>query len=328
MTEYWKSQENWFCKYCKVWVADNPISRQIHENGTRHKAAVEEKLSEIRRKQVHDAKVAKDESHWLKKMEEAALRDYKKKDIKENRDFTAKLYNNEDLPDVDAKYEDIRKSNEIGPRLPGEPEHKQMKFENMLRAKEGVTSDEMIAPIKASTSGTKWHKPAPPKYWYEAKSEDGDIYFWNTNTKESRWDAPPSGYVSIAEQEELFNKKETKANKKAQMIAYQKEKFAKKKEQEELLNSPPEDHKKDKYGSGGWTTVESAPPPKQKIDLGLPAAREDRLKPVIQAQPEKTYTFKEKTVTSLGGVSSEVGAKPVITFRKRKNQSIRQREDD
>jgi len=324
MTEYWKSQENWFCKYCKCWVADNPVSRQIHENGVRHKQNVEEKLSEIRRKQIQDTKNAKDESHWLKKMEEAALRDYKKKDIKENRDFTAKLYNNEDLPDVDAKYENIRKANEVGPRLPGEPEHKHMKFENMLRAKEGK-EDPMIAPVKATTSGTKWHKPAPPKFWYEAKSDDGQVYYWNTNTKESRWDAPPSGYVSISEQQDLFNKKEEKANKKAQMMAYQQEKFAKKKVEEEL-DSIASDPKLDKYGSSGWTTVESAPV-KEKVDLGLPDARENRLAPVIQAKPEKQYTFKEKTIGSLGG-ESEVGAKPVITFRKRKNQSIRQREDD
>ena len=41
-------------------------------------------------------------------MEEAALRDYKKKDLTSNRDFTAKLYNNEDLPDVEKDtYQDI-----------------------------------------------------------------------------------------------------------------------------------------------------------------------------------------------------------------------------
>ena len=47
-------------------------------------------------------------------MEEAALRDYKHKDIKSSRDFTAKLYNNEDLPDVAEKYEPIQR----GPAQP------------------------------------------------------------------------------------------------------------------------------------------------------------------------------------------------------------------
>ena len=34
--------------------------------------------------------------------------------LQENRDFTAKLYNNEDLPDVDEKYENIRQANVQG----------------------------------------------------------------------------------------------------------------------------------------------------------------------------------------------------------------------
>eukprot|EP00088_Acartia_fossae_P006860 TRINITY_DN1316_c0_g1_i1.p1 TRINITY_DN1316_c0_g1~~TRINITY_DN1316_c0_g1_i1.p1 ORF type:complete len:328 (-),score=83.42 TRINITY_DN1316_c0_g1_i1:157-1140(-) len=327
MTEFWKSQENWFCKYCKCWVNDNPISRQIHENGQRHKRSVEEKLSEIRKKQVTDAKQTKDEAHWLKKMEEAALKDYKKKDIKDNRDFTAKLYNNEDLPDVDEKYESIRQANQVGPRLPGEPEAKHMKFENMLKA--GEEGNKEINPVKATTSGTKWHKPPAPKYWYEAKNEDGHSYYWNINTKESRWDPPPAGYVTIKEQEELQQKKEEKKIKKAQMIEMQREKFSK--PATSSLEPEPE-AKTDAYGGRGWQKVEE-PEPEPKIDFGLPTQRPDKFAPVIQAVPDKTFTFKEKTIGSLGGSSSggagEGGSsKPAIVFRKRKNQSIRQRGDD
>ena len=51
----------------------------------RHKKAVEEKLSDMKRKAVSDMKSAKDEAHWLRKMEEAALRDYKSKDISSSR---------------------------------------------------------------------------------------------------------------------------------------------------------------------------------------------------------------------------------------------------
>jgi len=325
MTEYWKSQENWFCKYCKCWVSDNPVSRQIHENGVKHKQMVEDKLSEIRRKQVTDAKSAKDESHWLKKMEEAALRDYKKKDIAENRDFTAKLYNNEDLPDVEEKYEAIRKSNEVGPRLPGQPEHKKMKFEQMLQAgtEKALANSEATSlnPVKATDSGTKWHKPAPPKFWYEAKSDDGNTYYWNVNTKESRWEPPLSGYVSIADQEKLESKKEVKIAKKAQMISEQQKKFKKKEPLPE-----PEPVKTDRYGGSGWTTV-AAPVIQAPQDLGLPQKRENRLEPVIKPDKEKTYTFKEKTFDSLSAEDVQ-GAKPTITFRKRKNNAVRERTGD
>ena len=85
MTEVWKSNENKFCKYCKCWVADNKVSWAGHEQGARHKKAVEEKLSDMKRKAVSDMKSAKDEAHWLRKMEEAALKDYKSKDISNNR---------------------------------------------------------------------------------------------------------------------------------------------------------------------------------------------------------------------------------------------------
>jgi hypothetical protein len=85
MTEVWKSNENKFCKYCKCWVADNKMSQAGHEQGVRHKKAVEEKLSDMKRKAVSDMKSAKDEAHWLRKMEAAALVDYKAKDITSNR---------------------------------------------------------------------------------------------------------------------------------------------------------------------------------------------------------------------------------------------------
>jgi len=325
MTEYWKSQGNHFCKYCKCWISDNKMSRAIHEQGVRHKEAVEEKLSEIRRKQAAEVKVAKDETHFLKKMEEAALRDYKKKDIKENRDFTAKLYNNEDLPDVDEKYENIRQANVQGPRLPGEAEPKQAKFEHMLKAGEALAAskgeDRFIAPVKANASGTKWHNPAPPKLWYEAKTDDDTLYYWNTKSKESRWDPPPGGYVTIAEQEEEAAKKEKTGSKRKRMEAHRKKMAA-----EPVVEEAKPEPKADRYGGGGWKTIETvAPAP--KVDLGLPAQSEGRLQPVIQAVSDRQYTFKEKTIGSLGG-ETVVGAKPVINFRKRKNQSIRQREDD
>ena len=91
----WTSSVNRFCKYCKCWVSDNKISWAGHEQGARHKKAVEDKLIEMKRQAVMNQKNTQDERHFLQKMEEAALRDYKVKDIKTSRDFTAKLYNNE-----------------------------------------------------------------------------------------------------------------------------------------------------------------------------------------------------------------------------------------
>ena len=44
-----------------------------------------EKLSDRKMKAVSDMKSAKVEAHWLKKMEESSLKDYKSKDISSNR---------------------------------------------------------------------------------------------------------------------------------------------------------------------------------------------------------------------------------------------------
>ena len=47
--ESWRSSVNRFCKYCKCWVADNKASWAGHEQGARHKKAVEDKLMEMKR---------------------------------------------------------------------------------------------------------------------------------------------------------------------------------------------------------------------------------------------------------------------------------------
>lgn len=35
--QYWKSNKNYFCEYCGVWMADNIQVRAIHEKGLKHK---------------------------------------------------------------------------------------------------------------------------------------------------------------------------------------------------------------------------------------------------------------------------------------------------
>merc|ERR1711860_203829 len=110
-------------------------------------------------------------------------------------------------------------------------------------------------------------------------------------TKESRWEPPLSGYVSIKDQELLEEKKEAKIAKKAQIVAEQKKMYKREEPAPE-----PEPVKTDRYGSSGWTTVESVVPKAAPQDLGLPAPRENRLEPVISKKTEKTFTFKEKTI--------------------------------
>jgi len=350
MTEVWKSNENKFCKYCKCWVADNKVSWAGHEQGVRHKKAVEEKLSEMKRKAVSDMKSAKDEAHWLRKMEEAALRDYKSKDISSNRDFTAKLYNNEELPDVNVTYE-AGPSNEpagsIGPKIPSKMKDKKKKVDPMMEPT-GTAPDKwdkdyemktmIMNPVVAPSSGTKWHKPSAPKFWYEAKNEEGASYYWHVTTQESRWDKPKGGFVSVEEQQKLTQKAVSKEAKKARVV--EENKYFHGEHKSDIMRAMPDMNKKDPYGGGGWSKVNERVT-EQQVDLGLPERRE-KMQPVIDKTEVRNIQFKEKTLSSVRANSSSFGlvpdsdsssssvavSKPVISFRKRKNHSVRERGDD
>lgn len=52
--QFWKSNPNYYCEYCKVWMADNPQVRAIHDNGVKHKANVAKKVADIQRKSVQE----------------------------------------------------------------------------------------------------------------------------------------------------------------------------------------------------------------------------------------------------------------------------------
>lgn len=359
MSERWISTEQKFCKYCKCWVADNKVSWAGHENGVRHKKNVADKISEIKKKSAESAQASKDQQHWIRKMEEAALRDYKTKDLHSNHDFTAKLFNNEDLPDVTETYEviDHPKSNVIGPQMPkkagggasaasnhgdrrGGTNFTQKTVDPMLQPtgeapdrwdrdydlKMKKLDENPLCPVKASTTGTKWHNTPAPKMWYEAKSEDGNSYFWHVENHESRWDPPPGGYISVEEQAKVQVAEETKKHKKQKVISDQKQ-FHRQHEDNPLpgmSGGPGLSPKRDPYG--GWNKVERES--EQTVDLGLPTIPQVKVKaPTIQYEPR--HVFKERTVDSLMGLGPvKVATAPVINFRKRKAANLRSRDEE
>ena len=208
---------------------------------------------------------------------------------------------------------------------------------------------ELFTPVSASAYGTKYHKESKTaKFWYEAKNDEGVSYYYNITSGKSRWDPPPNGYISISEQQELEDKKVEKAAKKAKVVEENKYFHGEHKRQEERLREMPDMSKNDPYGGGGWTKVEterSSYSAEPQMNLGLPAKRQKQ-EPVIDKTEERILEFHEKTVASMsdkygvGGSSiaranlttcEEEGlevAKPKISFRKRKNVSVRERTDD
>jgi len=372
----WTSSVNRFCKYCKCWVSDNKISWAGHEQGARHKKAVEDKLVDMKRQAVMTQKNTQDERHFLQKMEEAALRDYKVKDVKTSRDFTAKLYNNESLPDIDEKYEPIQRGGAAASHQESQasgsgkpPDIGKMMYEKMAGKRKAVdpmlepTGDEpdkwdkdynekteaIFTPVQANAHGTRYHKESKTaKFWYEAKNDDGVSYYYNVTSGQSRWETPHNGFVSIAEQQELEDKKTEQTVKKMRVQAENKHFHGEHKRETEMLREMPDMSKHDPYGSGGWKKIEAEPTfsAGPQIDLGLPARREKQ-QPVIDKKEEKRIEFHEKTVASMSDKYGLVGgateapvtgeaesesqvqvSKPKISFRKRKVMSVRERTDD
>ncbi|KAG8310083.1 WW domain binding protein 4 [Homalodisca vitripennis] len=150
--DYWKSQAKKFCDFCKCWIADNKPSIGFHESGKRHKENVAKRISEIRKNSVKSYQEEVQVDQEMKKMEEEALKAYMK-DLQENPDYTSKKI----LEETERRKQELKES------------VKQTKGSEESQEAKGEESQTVSA---ASTS----------KVWYEAKSDEGYTYYWNTNT--------------------------------------------------------------------------------------------------------------------------------------------------
>ena len=275
------------------------------------------------------------------------------------------------MPDIDEKYEHIQRGKaadnsesssgageqvDIGKRMYDKMAAKKGAVDPMLEPtgdepdkwdkdyQQKTEADPIFKPVSASAFGTKYHKESKTaKFWYEAKDDNGASYYYNVTSGESRWDPPHNGYVSIAEQQELEDRKHEKTAKKARIQQENKYFHGEHKRQTEIMREMPDMSKNDPYGGGGWTSVESQSSyaAEPQIDLGLPAKKEKQ-QPVIDKAEERRIEFHEKTVASMSDKYGLLGssddkpaesqpldvAKPKISFRKRKNHSVRERTDD
>ncbi|CAG0883995.1 unnamed protein product [Cyprideis torosa] len=168
MSEYWVSQQRRFCEFCNCWMADNKISIQLHEGGKRHKDAVEKKLRDMRKKnRKEDKEKASFEAH-MARIEEEAL-------AKAERDVASN-------PSLASAYG-------AGPPPPREKP-------SAPQPPPDEGGEDQKAPAASVVVEER-------RGWFEVKHEEGgQIYYWNTDTGETRWD-PPESYVSLREQEGL-----------------------------------------------------------------------------------------------------------------------------
>ncbi|GAY58197.1 hypothetical protein CUMW_185250 [Citrus unshiu] len=78
MTEYWVSQGNKWCDFCKIYISNNPSSIRNHELGQRHKENVQKKLADMRKENAAKEKEHKETARALEQIEAKAKRSYQK----------------------------------------------------------------------------------------------------------------------------------------------------------------------------------------------------------------------------------------------------------
>ncbi|CAI0447084.1 unnamed protein product [Linum tenue] len=78
MTEYWVSQGNKWCDFCKIFLSNNPSSIRNHELGQRHKDNVAKRLTTMRQEKVAKEKAVNEAARALEQIEAKAKRSYQK----------------------------------------------------------------------------------------------------------------------------------------------------------------------------------------------------------------------------------------------------------
>lgn len=117
------------------------------------------------------------------------MNDYRSKDLGNNADITARVFNQK-RAERDAQREDDEDGSsdrartaaqlaaleaQMAPQIPGP-------------SKGPMVGPQIAAPsswlkkIQAPTSGTKWHNAPGTKKWHEAKTDEGHIYYWHIET--------------------------------------------------------------------------------------------------------------------------------------------------
>lgn len=78
MTEYWVSQGNKWCDFCKIYISNNPSSIRNHELGQRHKDNVSNRLTDMRKEKAAKDKQEKEAARAFEQIEAKAKRSYQK----------------------------------------------------------------------------------------------------------------------------------------------------------------------------------------------------------------------------------------------------------
>lgn len=71
--QYWVSQGKKWCDFCKIFIANNPLSIRTHDLGQRHKDNVTKRLASMRKESKAREKEQKDAASALEQIEEVCI---------------------------------------------------------------------------------------------------------------------------------------------------------------------------------------------------------------------------------------------------------------
>ncbi|KAJ2942690.1 hypothetical protein O0L34_g2160 [Tuta absoluta] len=302
-TEYWKSQARKYCEFCKCWFADNKVSISFHENGKRHKEAVQKHISTLTKKSTKDARQKDKMDDEMKKMEAAAMAAYLK-DVQNNADLTSQSIN----------------------EMLGQP----------------TNSSSNSAENSAITTASVKSK-APPAWQEVRSEDGSSYYWnidtnettWDPPDEYVSVAEQEEEKLKKAEEKKIKEKQKANEKKQKQKEAIKEAKaYAAREQMRELAVKepkpvaatvpPPSDYGPapralNPYGS--WTPVVTVPV--EKVDLQLPKSSKEVIPPPVVMEPE-VIKFGEKRVQSLG--------EGPVEFKRRNfgnaKRNMRQKHDD
>lgn len=192
MSEFWKSIPKIYCKYCNVWYQDNKSSREFHERSFKHKSNIDRHIGEVQRRGVQQKRAENEEKAEMQRIERAAMAAYEK-DL-------ASSGKPSDLLATTGKSEAAESSSGwSGNQRSGEPKA-EAKDEPESEKKSVKESDDLMRKQALESVTSKLKKK---NEWFESKTVEGKVYYYNRTTLETRWTPPKSGFVSIEEQKDM-----------------------------------------------------------------------------------------------------------------------------
>ncbi|KAL7747293.1 hypothetical protein RI367_007347 [Sorochytrium milnesiophthora] len=76
VSEFWKSNAKFWCKYCKIFVTDNKPSRTNHDQGNRHKYNVQQFMRDLRKRDAEAAAEQREAQRVMRGIERDAMKAY------------------------------------------------------------------------------------------------------------------------------------------------------------------------------------------------------------------------------------------------------------